>query len=174
VVIVNFLKSMAAATVLTAVSVWPAAAAVTPKDMQIIGHMLGFFDPPFSGQVQIGIVFGPATKAVAETLARQMGAGLVTGGITLVPTLVAESDVATSGVPVLLLTDVANQGEAAVKAAVGKRVVVVATEPGCADAGRCIVSLQSDPRVEITVNKAAADMAGVKVGAAFRMMIKER
>lgn len=173
-VIVNFLKSMAAVAVIAAASALPAAAAVTPKDMQIIGHMLGFFDPPFSGQVQVGIVYGPATKAAAEALAQQMGTGLVTGGITLVPKLLAEADVAASGLSVLLLTDVTSHGEAAVKAAAGKRVVVVATEPGCADAGRCIVSLQSDPKVEITMNKAAADIAGVKVGAAFRMMIKER
>lgn len=172
--IVNVLKSMATVAVIAAASAVPAAAAVTPKDMQIIGRMLGFFDPPFSGQVQVGIVHGPATKVAAEALAQQMGAGLVTGGITLVPKLIADADVAAAGVSVLLLTDVASQGEAAVKAAAGKRVVVVATEPGCADTGRCIVSLQSDPKVEITMNKAAADMAGVKVGAAFRMMIKER
>jgi hypothetical protein len=40
-------------------------------------------------------------------------------------------------------------------------------------AGNCAVSVQSDPKVQITVNKAAASASGVSFASAFLMMVTE-
>lgn len=148
-----------------------AQGAVTTKDMQIIGRMLGFFDPPYTGSIQVGIVYDAAGKAEAEALMSSMASGVNAGAITLQPKLVALSDAVASGVPVLLIMNT-NQSSQIMQA--GRKAVVISTQPGCADNGTCMVSVQSDPKVEITLNKAAAEAAGIKVSASFRMMIKER
>ncbi|HYC01814.1 MAG TPA: hypothetical protein VED40_00890 [Azospirillaceae bacterium] len=169
---------MVAAVVLTAGAVsiataGIAAAATTQKDLQIIGRMVGFFDPPMAGQVPVGIVYDAAGKSEAEALVTQMGTGFVAGSVTLVPRLVPAGDAAASGLKMLLLTGTgANPG--LVEAVAGKGILIVSTLPGCADTAGCIVSVQSEPKVEITMNRAAAEATGVKVGSAFRMMIKER
>jgi hypothetical protein len=40
-------------------------------------------------------------------------------------------------------------------------------------AGKCVMAVRSDPKVEITVSHAAIDAAGIGLASAFRMMIRE-
>lgn len=149
----------------------PAQAAATPKDLQIIGRMLSFLDPPMSGQVAVGLVHEPTDKTEAEKIAEHLAAGISAGAVTFVPKLVPADQISVAGVPILLLT--VEPSPTLVNAA-AKGTIVVSTRPGCADTGACTFSVQSEPKVEITVNRAAAEATGVKIGAAFRMMIKER
>ncbi len=162
----------ALAGLLLSVPVPAADAAVTPKDMQIIGRALTFLDPPMNGSVEVGIVYDAASKTEAEALASQMGAGFAAGAVTLVPKLMTADAAQSSAVKVLL--PMANIGAPLVKAASGRKVLVISTDPGCIDAKSCILSIQSDPKVQITLNRSDADAAGISLAASFRMMIKER
>ena len=53
------------------------------------------------------------------------------------------------------------------------RALCVTRDIEAVRAGTCTMAITTEPRVEITVNHAAAAAAGIDFAAAFRMMIKE-
>lgn len=150
-----------------------AAAAPSQKDLQIIGRVLGFLDPPLGGEVTVGIV-SDGDPAAAQATADLMSSGLKAGNVTLVPKLVDTAGAAAAGVQVLLVPAPAAAGAQVVSAMAGKKTLVVSTDPACVDAGTCVMSVQSEPSVEIVMNRAKAQETGISLGSAFRMMIKER
>lgn len=152
----------------------PVQAEVSAKDIQIIGRVLSFTDPPHQGTVTVGIVHDEQSKALAESLTKSMGAGLTTGSVTLVPKMMVSNEVSSGDTKVLLLLDPSRSGADAMRASSGRGLLIIGTDSACIDAGTCVVSVQSAPKVEITVSQTAAKAAGVAFSAAFRMMVKER
>ncbi|MDR3516593.1 MAG: hypothetical protein P4M00_12290, partial [Azospirillaceae bacterium] len=73
-----------------------------------------------------------------------------------------------------LLTDGVGADAAKLAAATkAKQKPCVTTDISQVVSGACVMAVKSEPKVEITVNKAAATDSGVSFAASFRMMIKE-
>ena len=152
-------------------------ARVTAKDVQVAARVLYFTATPFTGVVKLGIVYDPAIATSAadkQALSGILGTGLVVGSVTLVPVLVPLNKLNSTTVDVLFLT----AGLGSVAAEVGTRaaaakILCITTDLAATKAGYCAVSVQSDPKVQITINDAAAASSGVSFAAAFLLMVTE-
>jgi len=165
---------LCAATMLTP---FAASAAVTAKDIQVAGRVLGFTATPLTGDVKLGIVYDPAnagSTADEQALMGILGSGLAVGGVNLIGVPVTLANVASTPADVLFLTaGLGAAGAAAGTQAAAKKQICVTTDLAATQAGNCAVSVASDPKVTITVNKAAASASGVSFGAAFMLMITQ-
>ncbi|HWK47384.1 MAG TPA: hypothetical protein VNT30_21850 [Stellaceae bacterium] len=154
-----------------------ARADVTLKDLQVMGRALGFTEKPPTGEVVIGIVYtpgNPQSAKEAEDVQKLIGDGLKAGAIVLKPLLVKIDEVSTATVGAYLLTEgVGAQASALAAAAKTKQKPCVTVDIEQVRSGACVMGIKSDPKVEITVNKAAAADSGISFAASFRMMITE-
>lgn len=152
------------------------AATLTPKDVLILGRIFGFLDPAVAADGVVAVVYADgndASRKDAEAIAGYFGDGLKVGTATLKPKLV---DVAALGDGAGFVAIIAAQGAsgaAVMAAAKAHNIVCASGEVDQVQAGKCIVAIRSDPKVEITLNRAAASAANVGFAAAFRMMIHE-
>ncbi len=152
-------------------------AAVTAKDVQVAGRVLGFTTSPLTGNVKLGIVYDPANAGSAAdeaALVGILGAGLAVGSVTLVPLPIPIANVATASSDVIFLT--AGLGAAAAQAgtrAAAEKILCITTDLAATQAGSCAVDVQTTPSVQITVNKATAAASGVSFASAFMLMITE-
>ena len=154
-----------------------AQAQVTAKDVQVAARVLNFTATPFTGNVKLGIVYDPSVAASAadeQALTGLLGSGLAVGSINLVPVPVPIGKLSSTPVDVLFLTSGLGAAGAAVgtQAASAKQLCIT-TDTAATAAGDCAVSVQSDPKVQITVNKASASATGVSFASAFLMMVTE-
>lgn len=157
----------------------PASADVGLKDVQVVAKTLGFASPPLSGSIKVAIVFDPAlpqSQKDADDLKGILGTGLVAGAATLMPAMVpiAQLDASLDGVGVVFITGgMSSHYDRIFTLAKGKKLLSVSNDVACVQAGRCVMGVKSDPKVEIIVNKTAADTSSVGFAPAFRMMISE-
>lgn len=173
-------KLMAAAAVSLAVAGGaPAWAATGQKDVQVAAKTFGFTDPALSGTVKVGLVYdaaNPASQAEAEAVRGILGEGLKAGAATLVPVMVpvGQLDGALGDVRVVfVMGGMAAHYDRIFAATQARKLLSVSTDAGCVRAGRCVMGVASEPKVEIIVNKAAAEASSVAFSPAFRMMISE-
>lgn len=155
----------------------PALSDVTAKDLQVMGRAIAFSDKAPSGAVTVAIVYAPGNKQSADEadgLQKLMGGGFSAGSLTLKPVMVKIDDVGGSNADVFLLTSgLGGDGAKAGAVTKAKKKICVTVDIAQARSGACMMSVRSDPKVEIVVNKAAAAASGVGFAAAFRMMITE-
>ena len=148
----------------------------TAKDLAVAGRALTFLENGPTGQAVLGVVFDPGKPgSVAEKNAvmAALGGGYPAGAVTLTGKPVEASEVGSvSGVAALYVTHGVNYG-AVGAAAKAKHLVTVGSDPACVASGACVMGVSTDPKVDITVNRAAAAAVGVAFKAAFRMMIHE-
>jgi hypothetical protein len=103
-----------------------------------------------------------------------MRGGLRIGGLTLVPVLVSIGTFDGNGVALYFLTE--GVGAAASKvgrASRNRKISCVTFDLNQVRSGTCVIGVQSRPRIEVTVNRAAAQASGTILSAVFRMMITE-
>jgi hypothetical protein len=163
--------SLLAAGWLCLATTTPAEAGFTAKDAQIMGRVLGFLDQAPPATVNLALVYdSPASQKEAEGLMGQL-AGKA-GNFTLVPKLVKASDLAGSGANAILLMDGVN-GSAAADAVKSKKIPCFTGDTSLVKSSNCLISIKTDPKVEILVSSALSKSSGVSFGAAFRMMITE-
>jgi len=155
----------------------PSFAAATQKDMQIAGRVLGFVSTPITGDVKFGIVYDPANAASnkeEQDLVALLGSSLKVGNVNFIPVPVPIDKIDGTPSDVLFLTGgLGADGAKAGAAAKAKKEICITADIAATQAGSCALSIQSEPKVQITVNKAAADASGVSFSAAFKMMITE-
>jgi hypothetical protein len=149
----------------------PAEAGFTAKDAQVLGRVLSFLDQAPPATVNLALVYdSPASQKEAEGLMGQL-AGKA-GNFTLVPKLVKASDLAGAGANAILLMDGVG-GSAAADAVKSKKIPCFTGDTSLVKSGNCLISIKTDPKVEILVSGALSKSSGVSFGAAFRMMITE-
>lgn len=151
-----------------------AHAEVSDKDMQLIGRALSFVEGGATGDVTVAIVYSndvPGSKDSADAIANVLGTGLKAGKVTLIAKVVPVSDVSSvpSGQAVFVPVGMQSQYSKISSAS----AITVSTDKACVDAGACVVSVASEPKVEIYVNRSAAGARSINFASAFRMMIKE-
>ncbi len=152
-------------------------AAITPKDIQVAGRILGFTTTPFTGNVRIGIVYDPASMlstADEHALLGILGNGLPIGNITLIPVPITIAKLASTPADVLFLTGGLGSKTAKVGAqARAAKILCITTDLSATEAGDCAVSVQTAPNIQITINKAASAASGIEFESAFMLMITE-
>jgi hypothetical protein len=155
----------------------PARAAVTAEDVQVAGRVLAFTATPLSGNVRLGIVYDPGNAASAadeRALLGILGSGMQVGAVNLVPVPIPLGKLANTPADVLFLTAGLGASAAAARtAADAQQIMCITTDLAATQAGTCAVAVQSEPKVSITVNKAAAAAANVSFGTAFMLMITQ-
>jgi len=77
-----------------------------------------------------------------------------------------------TNVAALYVTEGVNYGVVGA-AAKAKKIITIGSDRACVVSGACVMGVATDPKVDITVNRAAAAAVGATFKAAFRMMIKE-
>lgn len=150
------------------------AEAAGERDLQLIGRALSFVEGGATGNVTIAIVYADdvaGSQAEAESVSSIIGSGLSAGQVTLQPQLVSISDIGSIGSDAALFVPAGmNAHFGSISSA---SAITVSTDRACAEAGACVVAVQSQPSVEIYVSRSAADARSVSFASAFRMMINE-
>lgn len=164
------------AVIALALAVPLAAHADAAKNLGVAGRALTFLENGPTGRATLGVVFDPSKPAsVAEKNAvmAAIGGGYAAGALTLVGKPVEAGDVAgVSGVQALYVTAGVNYA-AVGGAAKAKKIITIGSDPACVKSGACAMGVATDPKVDITVNRATAAAVGASFKAAFRMMINE-
>ena len=148
--------------------------AVTTMDLQVVARALSFIEPPMRGTVRVGIVYDAASNASvrqAQEVQRLLTTAVKAANLELRPTLVEMRAADRADVDLLFLTEHVGQDVAAHIAA--RRIPCVTTDLAQMTNGVCLMGVRAQPKVEIFVNRAAADAAGVSFATVFRMMVKE-
>jgi hypothetical protein len=111
--------------------------------------------------------------AEKNALMSAIGGGLQAGALTLTGKPIEAGAVGgASGVVALFVTKGVNYA-AVGGAAKAKKIITIGSDPECAPSGGCAMSVATEPKVEIIVNRGAAAAVGAVFKAAFRMMIRE-
>lgn len=154
----------------------PAPAQMSNGTVQVAGRVATFLQPALSGQVTAAIVYRPGdaqSESEARAIEQALGSGLVVGSLRLRPRRVPMSALdQLNGAKVAFVTKGTNyRGVAA--AAVPLSILTISSDPACAQAGYCVVTITSVARVQITVSKAAARGSRLRFSSGFLMLIKE-
>jgi hypothetical protein len=152
-----------------------ATASLSPRDLLVLGKVLAFLRSPPHGPTYVAIAYRPgdaASRHDAEAIALSAGTTLRLGEQVLQPRLVPTDALAAGGYALLIAAAGADQAALA-DAFRSQRVLCVSADPAAVEAGHCVMSIHSDPRVDIVVNHTAAAAAGIEFATAFLMMIRE-
>ncbi len=170
-----------AGMVLLALGVLPVQAAeaeFSVKDAQVLGRTLGYVGDGVTGAVVVGVAVSPAdpnSQREAERIRTIIGTGLPTGRVRLQARLVpVDQLVRATGFDAFYITQSPGANmDAVFSAAQRLHVPTISTDPQCLRSGDCVVGFTSEPKVEIVIDRAAAERAGVRFMQAFRMLVKE-
>ena len=138
---------------------------------------MDFLETPLSGNVKAFIVFDPSTAASdgdADRIIDAISNTLKLKGATFNPQKIAVStltDIEGPGV-IFLAAGLEPHYQAVKEIALTKELITISAEASCVQSGHCMVGVQSSPRVEITINRATTEAAGIKFRPAFMMMVK--
>ena len=151
------------------------AASMTPKDVLILTKAIGFLPPAPSGLATIAIAYeldNADSKQDAEAIAGYFGDGLKAGNALLKPRLVEVGQLAAGGfVAVISAASVKVEQIAAATRAL--HVACITADTSAVQAGQCVMSVKSAPKVEILISRAAAARSNVGFGSAFLLMAHE-
>jgi hypothetical protein len=173
---IRFKKLLPAGSMILALAAPMVGHADPAKDLAVAGRALTFLENGPTGRAVLGVVFDPAKPgSVAEknAIMAALGAGYAAGAVTLTGKAIEASAVGgASGVAALYVTTGVSYGPVGT-AGKAKKLVTIGSDPACVSSGACVMGVSTDPKVDITVNRAAAAAVGATFKAAFRMMIKE-
>jgi hypothetical protein len=151
-----------------------AAASLSSRDVQIIAKALGFLDPaPAGGPVAVLYASGnAASKADAEAIVAMFSGGLASGGGTVTARAVPVASIG-DGTGYVAIIVAAGAEDINVPSAKSHGLLSITGVDRLVRAGRCVMAVHSQPRVDITVNRAAAQATGIGFTAAFGMLVHE-
>jgi hypothetical protein len=150
------------------------AASLTSRDVQIIAKVLGFLDPvPAGGVVAVLYASGnEQSKADAAAVVALFGDGLASEGRKITAKAI-DARLFGDGSGYVAIILAAGATNADVSEAKIHGLLSIAAADALVQAGHCVMVVHASPRVEITVNRAAAQAAGVGFTAAFGMLVHE-
>ena len=153
-----------------------ASAQMAGNAVQVAGRIATFLQPALSGQVTAAIIYQPGdsmSEGEARAIERSLGTGLVVGSLRLNPKRVAIGSLGDlAGAKVAFVTRGIDYREVA-RATAPRSILTIGTDPACTQAGYCVVTITSAPKVQITVSKAAARAAHLRFNSGFLMLIRE-
>jgi len=164
------------AAVLACSPVHSSDAAVTEKDVLVVGRLVNMLQDGPKGRVEVAVIRnGPASQEDANGLLAQIGAGKQVGDMTLVATAVRPEDVAQSKAQIILIPKGVDPAHFDEIFAAAKKMhrVTISNSDACLLAQRCALAIKTDPAVDIGMSQSAAAATGVSFGTSMRMIIKE-
>ncbi len=162
---------------LTGTATGTARAETTAKDVQLMLKAVSFLSSKPTGSLSVSVLFNPANpESVKDAeVIRSLLTTIKAGTIVPVSKAVELSQIATLDSPAAIVTRGLSMGEldeisTAVKA---RKVLTLSTDPDCAKTGKCVISIVSEPKVQVLYNGAAGQSTGVEFVPTFRMLITE-
>lgn len=153
-----------------------AYAQMTRSAVAVGGRVVSFLQPPPSGPLIAAIVYEPgndASEREARAIEHELGSGLKVGALSFRPRRVASNALGElAGARLAFVTRGTNYRQVT-SAANARSIVTISSDPACTLAGQCTVAIQSTPRVQIIVSRAACLAARIKFSAAFLMLVRE-
>lgn len=147
-----------------------ADAATGARELQVMARAVGFVQGLPRGVIDVAVVDGPGADAVLAA----MGGSVNASGVTLLPRRVALSQLAGSGVRVIIVPEGQSASHAAIGAAARRlRAITISTDMACVRADQCVVGVAASPRVDIVVSRQAASASNVSFSQAFRVVFRE-
>jgi len=151
------------------------AASMTARDVTIIAKALGFLEPPPHGGI-VAVLYAAgdaASREDAAAIVALFGDGIASGGGMVTARAVAV-DALGAGVGFVAIIVAAGVEDASgVVSPGGHKILTITAVDSLVRSGRCVMAVHSQPRVDITVNRAAAQAAGIGFIAAFGMLVHE-
>jgi hypothetical protein len=158
-------------------SIGAQASAATEKDLEAAMRALSYTGNPPAGTVRMGIVFQPGSERSrneATETAKLLGTGMQIGSVTVVPVLLKLTELDHASVDMVLLTQgVGAEAQDLAKTMTVRKLPCFTVDLSQVKNGACMMGIQSEPQVVITVNRAAAADSGISFSTIFRMFIKE-
>ena len=151
------------------------AQSLTAKDVQIVGKALGFLDPAAATGV-VAVVYNPAdpaSKQDADAITEAFGGGISGASSSYTAKSVSTADLGDGTGYVDIIAASGAAGDQTVAAAHARKMLCITGDKTAVQAGKCVMTVSSDPTVAIEVSTSAASAAGVSFASAFRMMITE-
>lgn len=145
-------------------------------DLQVAARALSFMEAPMSGRVRVGIVYSPQSPgsvSQARQIASQLAGGMRIGNMDLEPSMVPLTDAGSAEVDLFLLTEHVPAAGTLAEVSKARRIPCVTKDLDKVEAGDCIMAVRSRPKVEIIVNRDAANLSGLRFATAFRVMVTE-
>lgn len=153
-----------------------AHAQMTENTVKVGVRVASFLHTGLSGSVTAAIIYEPgndASEREARTIERELGGRPIVGSLQLRPRRVASNALAElAGARIAFVTKGTNYREIASETA-SRSMLTITSDPACTRAGYCTVAIQSSPRVQIFVSRAACGAARIRFSAAFLMLVRE-
>ncbi len=150
------------------------AESLTQKSVWIVSRAIGFLQPAPSGTETVAIAYDPAaaaSKADANAIAGYFGDGLKAGSANLRAQVVDVNQLASGHfIAVIPAADV--NIDQVFTASRALHVLCITADTLAVQNGRCVMSVQSDPKVDIQINVDAASRSGVSFRSAFMFMAR--
>jgi len=162
---------------IAAVAAMPARAEVTASDLMIAGRAIGFIEKFASSDIRVGIVYAPeSAQSVqqANVLRTMFGNQIRVGNRVLTAVMLRTDQVVGADVGIFLLSEGAGTaGEKVAETGKFKKIPCITFDLSQVRNGVCAIGVQSQPRIQILVNRKAAVESGTTFSSVFRLMITE-
>jgi len=152
---------------------------VSLADLKAATRSLGFLqNPPRGKELLIGIVYlpgVPASRALAQQTADRLRTLPGPNNTLIKPATISIHDLGAHGddLDALYLLPGATGG-GITDLARRKHILVMSSDPACMDQHCCMLMVRDTGRVEIVLDSALAQSAGVSFSSVFAMMVKHR
>ena len=140
---------------------------MTTKDAQIAVKALGFLDPPAPAGMIAVLYSDAASKSDADGIVAAFGGGLSDGSGSVSAKAVDASAIGDGAGYVAVIVAQGASPAAAMNAGKSHHIACLTASLALVQSGQCVLSVQSDPKVPITVSHAAAAAAGVSFNPAI-------
>jgi hypothetical protein len=150
------------------------AASLTSRSVQILSRAIAFLQPAPSGTATVAIAYDPAepvSKQDADAIAEGFGEGLRAGPANL-KSQVIEVGLLASGHFVAVIAAEGVNIDQVFRASQALRIPCVTADAVAVQGARCVMSVKSDPKVDIQISADAAAKSGVAFGSAFLFMAR--
>lgn len=155
----------------------PALARLSSTDLLVAARAIGFIENLRAGPITVGIVYLPGSAESAQQaheIASLMDTGLRVGDLVLKPTLIPLSQAKAAKVSLFFLTQgVGTQATQLARVSQARKIACVTFDIAQVRNGDCTMGIRTQPRIEILVNRNAAEASGTDFAAVFRIMITE-
>lgn len=143
-------------------------------NVPVATRVISFLQLPPSGPIQTAIIYAPGNAdsvAEAASIERAIGAGK---GRIRVKRIAVGALGTLAGTQVAFVTGgLRGEQDEIAQAATRNHIVTITSDQSCVASARCVVAIATSPRVQITVNRAAARDVNARFGSAFLMLVKE-
>jgi hypothetical protein len=153
----------------------PAVADISQTDLLVAGRAIGFIQKFDKGDVRVAIVYAPNSAESlqeANEIRSLMGTGFRVGDNVLMPFLIRADQAADADARLFFLTHGA-PGAAVAGASKARKIPCITFDLAQVRNGSCVIGVQSRPRIQVFVNRKAAEESTTVFSNLFRLMITE-